>query len=108
NANPNPNPPKQASDPQKSDASQEPADVQQLKDRVKQLEQTVEELKQLIGTVESAQKQQQQQVLASDTSGGVKTIPAVLRTTPDAPPTTKPRQDGGRTLDIYGCAMLHT
>ncbi len=88
---------------------QEPADVQQLKDRVKQLEQTVDELKKLIATVETTQKQQQ--VLASDTSGGVKTINAVLKTPsgdPVARPAKKDDEKGERSLDIYGFAMLDT
>ena len=102
-----PEPPKQPSD------AQEPVDVQQLKDRVKQLEQTVDELKKLIGTVETAQRQAQQQpqqVLASDTSGGVRTIPAVLKTGPLADPPAKVKQDGDgdRSIEIYGFAMLDT
>jgi hypothetical protein len=118
-------PPKQPADAQNQTVPQEPADVQQLKDRVKQLEQTVDELKKLIGTVEVAQKQQQQQqpqqpkqVLASDTSGGLRVIPSVFKTTPtggsvvrttgaDMRPTTVSQDgDGDRSLEVYGFAML--
>ena len=89
---------------------QEPADVQQLKDRVKQLEQTVDELKKLIVTVETTQKQQQQQVLASDSSGGVKTINAVLKTPgdPAARPAAARDDEPQKSLEIYGFAMLDT
>jgi hypothetical protein len=97
-------PPKPA-DPQ---TQQEPADVQQLKDRVKQLEQTVDELKKLIVTVETTQKQQQ--VLASDTSGGVKTINAVMKTPgdPAARPAAPKDDEPQKSIEIYGFAMLDT